>query len=102
MRKILTIIAAALMAAACSQTEKSEETVAEIEAAQMEGRTAARVFIGREWNDTTQLQHNLLEARSHQSKYVINNKPHCAAAFDSAFISTVRTVKPDLARQIKP
>lgn len=84
----------------CSETEHTEGITAEITAAQMEGRSAARIFINHKWNDTIQLQHRLLEAKSRQSKYLIDGKPECAAAFDSAFISTVRAVRPDLARSI--
>ena len=85
----------------CSETEHTEGITAEITAAQMEGRSAARAFVSNDWKDTIQLQHRLLEARSRQSKYIIDGKPECAAAFDSAFISTIRAVRPDLARSIK-
>lgn len=81
--------------------EESEETTAEIEAAMMEGRESAKIFINRKWNDTTQLQNNLLEARSRRARYDTVNKPRCAAAYDSAFISTIRTVNPSVAAHIK-
>ena len=81
--------------------EQSEETEAEIEAAMMAGRESARIFINRKWEDTTQLQNNLLEARSRRARYDTVNKPRCAAAYDSAFVSTIRTVSPDVASQIK-
>lgn len=103
--KSYNILIAAMMlaavAAGCGQTEKTEATVAEIEAAQMEGRNAAKAFVTKEWRDTMELQKNLLEAKAAQSKYLINKKPECAAAFDSAFVSTVRTVRPDIADQLK-
>lgn len=103
MRKYISFAGLSLliMAGACAGTEKTEETVAEIEAAQMEGRSAARIFVSREWKDTMQLQRNLLEARTIHGKYITAGKPHCAEAYDSAFISTVRTVNPDLARQLE-
>ncbi|MCM1377373.1 MAG: hypothetical protein NC097_06235 [Clostridium sp.] len=90
-----------LMAVACGkkemqQTEQAEETAAEIEAAQMMGRDAARDFVNRQWDDTLQLQGALLEVRSIQSKFTIEGKKKSAAAFDSAFISTMRTVRPEL------
>ena len=92
----------ALLSASCAQTEKTEAVTAEITAAQMEGRRAAGKILGPEWNDTTKLKHALLDAKTIQSKYLIDGKPQCAEAFDSAFISTIRTVKPELAKKIKP
>ncbi len=91
---------ALILACGCSQTEKTEAATAEIEAAQMEGRNAAKLFLSRDMTDTMQMQHSLLEAKAKQSKYVIDKKPECAAAFDSAFISTLRSVRPDLADQL--
>lgn len=85
---------------ACSQTEKTEAITAEITAAQMEGRRAAGIILGPEWSDSIQLQKALIDAKAKQSKYLINGKPECAAAFDSTFISTIRTVNPDLAKKM--
>lgn len=90
------------LAFSCSQTEKTEEITAEITAAQMEGRRAAGLIVGPEWKDTLALQRALIDAKVKQSRYLIEGKPQCAAAFDSAFISTIRTVKPDLAKKITP
>lgn len=86
---------------ACSQTEKTEAITAEITAAQMEGRRAAGKILGPEWKDTTKLQRALLDIKAKQSQYLINGKPECAAAFDSTFISTIRTVNPQLAKKIQ-
>ena len=99
MKKILLTIPF-IMLAACGGIERSEGVTAEIEAAQMEGRNAARQFVNRTWKDTLQLQHRLLEVRSMQSKYVIDGNPEAAAAFDSAFVSTLRTVNPEIARHL--
>lgn len=85
----------------CAQTEKTEAVTAEITAAQIEGRRAAGRIVGPQWKDTIQLQKALLDAKVKQSRYLIDGKPECAAAFDSAFISTIRTIKPDLAKKIK-
>ena len=85
----------------CSQTEKTEAITAEIVAAQMEGRKEAGKILGPEWKDTVQLQKALLEAKVKQSHYLIKGKPECANAFDSAFISTIRTVNPSLAKKIQ-
>lgn len=68
----------------------------------MEGRRAAGRILGPEWKDTTQLKKALIETKVRQSKYIIDGKPECAEAFDSAFISTIRTVNPELAKKIKP
>lgn len=91
-----------MVISSCAQTEKTEAITAEITAAQMEGRRAAGVILAPEWEDTVKLRQALIEAKVKQSKYLINGKPECAAAFDSTFISTIRRVNPDLARKIKP
>lgn len=85
---------------ALKETETAEETTAEIEAAQMEGRSAARVFVNREWKDTMRLHEKLLEARAVKSAYELAGKKKCAETFDSAFISTLRSVRPDMAKEI--
>lgn len=100
----LAIAALAMMAlnlSSCARTEKTEETVAEIEAAQMEGRNAAKEFLTRQWKDTLELNKHLLDVRARQSKYTIDKKQKCAEAFDSAFISTMRTVDPALAKELE-
>ncbi|MCH5243020.1 MAG: hypothetical protein J1F67_11510 [Muribaculaceae bacterium] len=94
------IVLFSLFLAACSQTEKTEAITAEITAAQMEGRRAAGIILGPEWKDTTKLQIALIEAKAKQSQYLIDGKPECAAAFDSTFISTIRTVNPSLAKKL--
>lgn len=81
--------------------EKGEETQAEIEAAMMDGRSAAREFINKTWNDSIELQNHLLEARTQRIPYDTVDKPHCRAAFDSAFVSTIRTVRPDIAKALE-
>ena len=91
-----------LLAVSCRQTEKTEAITAEITAAQMEGRRTAGIILGPEWKDTTKLQLALIEAKAKQSKYLIDGKPECAAAFDSTFISTIRAVNPSLAKKLQP
>lgn len=102
MRKLLYMaVAAALLLPACGKkVEKGEETEAEIEAAMIEGREAARVFVNTEWKDTMELQYRLLQARTRSSKYDMAKKPQSKAAFDSAFVSTIRTVRPDVAAEL--
>lgn len=84
----------------CSKTDKAAEDAADTEAAIIEGREAARIFVQRNWKDTTELQGLLLEARTRQSKYRMAGKERSAQAFDSAFVSTLRTVRPDVAREL--
>ena len=62
----------------CSKTDKGAEDVAETEAAIIDGREAARIFVQRNWKDTTELQALLLEARSRQSKYRMAGKEQSA------------------------
>lgn len=81
--------------------EKGEETQSEIEAAMMDGRSAARAFINKTWNDSIELQNHLLEARTKRVPYDTVDKPHCRAAFDSAFVATIRTVRPDIAKALE-
>lgn len=100
MKKHLYAVMALLAFAGCRGTEHSEAVTAEIEAAQMEGRTAAREFVNAQWKDTMELQRRLLEVRVRQSKYVENKMPEAAAAFDSAFVGTLKTVRPDIARHL--
>lgn len=84
----------------CSKTDKAAQDVDDTEAAIIEGREAARIFVQRNWKDTTELQGLLLEARTKQSKYRMAGKERSAQAFDSAFVSTLRTVRPDVAREL--
>lgn len=98
---VLTLSALASCGGNASKSEEAQETAAEIEAAQMMGRRAAREFVNREWRDTMRLQEHLLNACAQRSKYEIEGKNRCAEAYDSAFISTVRTVRPEMAREIE-
>lgn len=96
------IISAALVLAlaACGgkkdASEETNETSEEIEAAFNAGREMAKSFATREWDDTLRLQRHLLEVRAEQSKYVMAGKKRSAEAFDSAFVSAMKTVRPDL------
>ena len=96
------MLALIFLLGACAGTERTEGITAEITAAQMEGRRAAGIIVGKEWTDTGQLKKALIETKVKQSEYLVNGKPECAAAFDSAFISTIRSVKPELAKKIAP
>lgn len=88
----------------CSMGERGEqaavkEEAAQIEAASLDGREAAREFVSREWKDTFELQQRLAEASSRRGAY--DSLPQSRAAFDSTFISTIRTVRPDVARELE-
>lgn len=98
----ISLAAAALLLFSCAETERTEAVTAEITAAQMEGRRAAGEILGPEWKDTLKLQRALMDIKTRQSKYIIEGKPECAAAFDSTFLSTIRTVNPSLARKLQP
>lgn len=112
MRKLAVTLSIAGMLAVLSISflsscsEKAERISAEEMAEQMEaakeGREAARVIITKEWKDSMELQHALLEARAANSKYEIEGKTRCKASFDTAFMNTIRTVRPDLADQLQP
>lgn len=88
--------------AGCSSRDNQaavEETADQIEAAHIAGREAAREFIRRDWRDTLELQSHLIEAGVKRAAF--DSLPQQRAAFDSAFISTVRTVRPEVARQLE-
>lgn len=101
-RKPIYALAAGILAmsAACSRTEKTEAVTAEITAAQMEGRNAAKEYVTKQWKDTLELQSLLMETRARQSKYVLKGDTAAARAFDDAFVSTLQTVRPDVARHL--
>ena len=85
----LSIFLLSLPLAGCSQMEKTEEITADIEAAQMAGRNAARVYIQSAPRDSLETQAALLRARA----ACPSNEPAVRAAFDSVFLRTIRTVK---------
>lgn len=97
------LFVASMTLAACS--EKAEqvaaaETADQIEEAKIAGRNEAKRIITKNYNDTLELQMQLLEARSVSSRYDIEGKPRCREAFDSAFVATIRTVRPELANSL--
>lgn len=96
----------------CKHTEESEDVEAyeeaeqvidaanDMERAEIEGRNAAREFVGKNLPDTMSIQQALLDVKSRQSKYTLKNKSRESAAFDSAFVRTLKTVRPDIAREL--
>lgn len=101
MKKLLYIIFAAIAVAGCARTEHTEAVTAEIEAAQIEGREAARDFLHGSLTDTADMQKRLLKVRARSSKYEIEGNKEASAAFDTAFITTVRAIHPSLAKELQ-
>lgn len=102
LKNILVLLGTSILLYGCRETEHTESITAEITAAQMEGRRAAGEILGPEWNDSSKLQSKLIEIKARQSRYIIKGQPDCARAFDSTFVSTIRTVNPDLAKKLTP
>ena len=100
MKSILLFIPALLMLTACAQTERTEAVTAEITAAQMEGRNAARDIIIYNWNDTTGIHKAIAHARKPRLKYDSIGHKTASAMFDSTFNKTIRTVRPELATKL--
>lgn len=100
MRKLLFCIPVLLMMGACAQTERTEAITAEITAAQMEGRNAARNILINNWNDTTGISKELAKARSVRLKYDTIGHTEASAAFDSTFNHTIKAVRPELAKKL--
>lgn len=90
----LLLLLASSVFPACSETERTEAVTAEITAAQMEGRNAARKIINKQWTDTSRLQKAIRDARNRKCFYDSTGHPECGAAFDSAYIGTLRAVNP--------
>lgn len=82
---------------ACSSIEHSEGVTAEVTAAQIEGRRAARELIHYHWTDSAQLREKYREIRQLRDS-VASGK---TAEFDSTFMSTLRIVEPTLAFAIQ-
>lgn len=97
--KNLLIFSSILLLSACSGS--SGESRGELEAAKNAGREAARKIVTREFTDSMEFHGAILEANAEKSKFKIANQPKCEQAFDSAFYSTIRATRPDLASQLK-
>ncbi len=88
------------MIGACARTERTEAITAEITAAQMEGRNAARDIIAGNWKDTTGISKAIVRAKAPRQKYDSIGHKEASANFDSTFNNTIRTVRPELAKKI--
>ncbi len=98
---LLMLSAFALAGSSCGETEKTESVTAEITAAQMQGRDAARRFIHQDRSSFSKLSERLDSVDSMKKRTVSGKHPQATAAFDSTFISTVRTIRPELAKEIE-
>jgi len=73
----------------------------EVEAAKIEGRIAARKILTRSWHDTLELRMNLEKSRAMRGRYDSIGHKHAAESFDSAFVSTIRTVNPGILKVLE-
>ena len=105
MKRILPLAAIAALisiplftsCSACSSIEHSEEVTAEVTAAQIEGRRAAKQILNYHWTDSAQLRQKYQEIRQLRDSVA----PGHTAEFDSTFFSTLRVVSPTLAFSIQ-
>ena len=101
-RYIFIISAIVMMASACGHKEEKESlnvSAQQLEEAHIAGREAARSFVNRSFKDSLELQQQLIEAAAQAAPY--DSVTRLRAAFDSAFISTVRTVRPEVAAELE-
>lgn len=85
-----------------SDTQGGEQTVISEQQKQQaaeKGWAAARELINAK--DTFDLHAGLIKARAIQSEFVTQKRKLEAEAFDTAFIHTLRAVRPDIAREIE-
>ncbi len=99
--KHILLLAMPMLLLSCGGKEKGSVSSKALEAARMAGRNAAKTFVSREWEDSLELHGQLLEVAAERSKYTMENRTEERAAFDSAFISTVRATRPGLAERIE-
>lgn len=104
MKTIKKLIPVMLMTAVigttgCRQTEKTEGITAGIEAAQIEGRTVARGLLSRNWNDSIERISDMAVVDSIARQFTDSAMSN---AFRRTFESTLRTVRPDLYRKLRP
>lgn len=99
MRRQTIILAAILsLAASCSRTEKTESVTARIEAAQIEGRRAAKGLLYSQWKDSTDMKADMAAIDSISRSFP---DTVMGGAFRRSFNSTLKTIRPDLYDRIK-
>ncbi|MCM1005020.1 MAG: hypothetical protein NC402_01850 [Prevotella sp.] len=100
----VTIVITALFAS-CSGSDNAQAdgsaslTEEQRNEAANKGATAARAIINA--TDSLEIQAKLLDARAKQSEYVTQKRAAEAEVFDTAFIHTLRAVRPDIAKEIE-
>lgn len=99
--KHILLLAMPLLLLSCGGEKTDSVSGEALEAARMAGRNAAKTFVSREWKDSLELHGQLLEVAAERSTYTMQNRSEELAAFDSAFISTVRVTRPGLAERIE-
>ena len=87
--------------ASAQETADQMESAADLREAERRGRDAAKYVVNNNWTDSMQLQNAVLQARAENSEYEMAGKKKCKEHFDSAFYSTIRTVRPDLADKLQ-
>lgn len=85
----------------CGESGDGSETHAGIDAARIEGRIAARRIITRHWSDTASLRAEIERGRSIRARFDSLGHKKSAESFDSAFVSTIRTVNPALGKFVE-
>lgn len=110
--KISNILLSLLIAftlASCSSSGEGNDSAAAADSAEVfdpvqvtnEARTAARRLADVPATDTMAMQDALLRARAEQSRYVSAGDKAMAEVYDTAFIHTLRAVRPDIAATIE-
>lgn len=90
----IVVLLSAMVVTSCRGTEKTEAITAEIEAAQMQGREAARWYLHQNIPDSVSAIEVARQARAKKYELEKKGKNEAAAAFDSTFVKTVRAVDP--------
>lgn len=98
-------LVALALSCGCRRTPEGEEAAADTEAAMMEGRLAARELFASSQRpktpaDTAEFCAKALSLRSRKQYYDSIGRSESGAAFDSAFISTVRAIDRHLASHL--
>lgn len=84
------------MLCSCGNAEKAEGVQADITAAEMMGRTAARPIVSADPNDTVTIKTAFRKAAEQSEKYKKEGHPEYASKFDSTFYSTIRKIAPEV------
>lgn len=97
---IAIIVLLAVVMLGCSEQESCPARHFVIDNAFIEGRNCAKQFVSGELQDSVELQNKLFEAKAELSKYIVEGDTAGAKAFDEAFRSTIKTIRPELSNRI--